>query len=101
MQRNPALVPQPSVLAVTFDATSQGQLAMVVYEWADMRYLGKVTSMVDDYLPVSTSPPSDRVPDCDVNDFSRRHMSARPTRCAAASARRHNSADSFWTSRKA
>lgn len=100
MQRSLALVPQPSVLAVTFDASSQGQLAMVVYEWADMRYLGKVTSMVDDYLPVRTSPRSDRVSDCNMNELSRRHTSARPTRCAGASARRHNSADLFWTFRK-
>lgn len=77
MQRSSALVPQLSVLAVTFDASSQGQLAMVVYEWADMRYLGKVTSMADDYLPVSTSPPSDRVSDCDVNELSRRHSTLR------------------------
>ncbi|KAJ3516362.1 hypothetical protein NLJ89_g1171 [Agrocybe chaxingu] len=26
---------------VTFDNSSQGQLAMVIYEWADVRYLGK------------------------------------------------------------
>ncbi len=26
---------------------------MVVYEWRDMQYLGKVTSEDDDYLPVS------------------------------------------------
>ncbi|GAW07100.1 integral membrane protein [Lentinula edodes] len=34
-----------------FDATSQGQLAMVIYEWADAPYLGKVTSVSDESLP--------------------------------------------------
>ena len=38
---------------VTFDAKSQGQLAMVIYEWTDAPYLGKITSMSDDTLPVS------------------------------------------------
>ncbi|KAF8078867.1 lung seven transmembrane receptor-domain-containing protein [Lyophyllum atratum] len=36
---------------VTFDATSQGQVAMVIYEWADAKYLGKSTDPTDDYLP--------------------------------------------------
>ncbi|KAF8898991.1 protein PTM1 [Infundibulicybe gibba] len=36
---------------VTFDAASQGQLAMVIYEWADSAYLGKVTDPSNDYLP--------------------------------------------------
>jgi hypothetical protein len=36
---------------ITFDKSSQGQLAMVVYEWSDSRYLGKVTSLSDDSLP--------------------------------------------------
>ncbi|KAE9400586.1 hypothetical protein BT96DRAFT_819116 [Gymnopus androsaceus JB14] len=35
----------------SFDATSQGQLAMVIYEWADAPYLGKVTSTTDELLP--------------------------------------------------
>ncbi|KAH8119856.1 lung seven transmembrane receptor-domain-containing protein [Phellopilus nigrolimitatus] len=39
---------------VTFDATSQGQLAMVIYEWKDNEMLGKVTSMIDDTLPQKT-----------------------------------------------
>ncbi|KAI0094293.1 lung seven transmembrane receptor-domain-containing protein [Irpex rosettiformis] len=39
---------------VTFDSTSQGQLSMVIYEWKDMQYLGKVTSIVDDLLPQKT-----------------------------------------------
>jgi hypothetical protein len=37
---------------VTFQP-SQGQLAMVIYEWSDMKYLGKITSVSDDTLPVS------------------------------------------------
>ena len=47
---------------VTFDAKSQGQLAMVVYEWGDMAYLGKVTSTVNTELPVSTCPLSHHGP---------------------------------------
>ncbi|KAG6380865.1 lung seven transmembrane receptor-domain-containing protein [Boletus reticuloceps] len=39
---------------VTFDASSShGQVAMVVYEWKDVKYLGKITSETDDSLPVS------------------------------------------------
>jgi hypothetical protein len=38
---------------VSFDATSQGQLAMVIYEWSDAKYLGKVTEFSDEDLPVS------------------------------------------------
>lgn len=37
---------------VSFDSTSQGHLAMVIYEWKDYQYLGKVTSETE-YLPVS------------------------------------------------
>ncbi|KAG8219491.1 lung seven transmembrane receptor-domain-containing protein [Butyriboletus roseoflavus] len=37
---------------VTFDAgSSQGQVAMVIYEWKDVKYLGRVTSETDDSLP--------------------------------------------------
>ncbi|KAI0052524.1 hypothetical protein FA95DRAFT_1580094 [Auriscalpium vulgare] len=36
---------------VSFDSTSQGQLAMVIYEWKDYQYLGKLTSETDDFLP--------------------------------------------------
>ncbi|KAF8445576.1 protein PTM1 [Boletus edulis BED1] len=37
---------------VTFDASSShGQVAMVVYEWKDVKYLGKITSETDDSLP--------------------------------------------------
>ncbi|KAI0082097.1 hypothetical protein K474DRAFT_1767896 [Panus rudis PR-1116 ss-1] len=39
---------------VTFDSTSQGQLAAVIYEWADAPYLGKVTSYINDFLPQKT-----------------------------------------------
>jgi hypothetical protein len=38
---------------VSFDPTSQGHLAMVIYEWRDVAYLGKVTSETDEGLPVS------------------------------------------------
>jgi hypothetical protein len=41
---------------VTFSEESQGQLAMVIYEWTDYRYLGKVTSETEDYLPVCGLP---------------------------------------------
>ena len=40
-------------MQVTFAEESQGQLAMVIYEWTDMTYLGKVTSHTDEYMPVS------------------------------------------------
>ena len=40
-------------LLVSFEANSQGQLAMVIYEWEDVKYLGKVTDPTDDTLPVS------------------------------------------------
>ncbi|KIM88622.1 hypothetical protein PILCRDRAFT_2830 [Piloderma croceum F 1598] len=36
--------------SVTFEP-SQGQLAMVIYEWNDVKYLGKITSTTDDTLP--------------------------------------------------
>ncbi|KAF8922087.1 protein PTM1 [Mucidula mucida] len=39
---------------ISFEATSQGNVAMVVYEWADAQYLGKVTSRTDDLLPQKT-----------------------------------------------
>ncbi|KAK1220015.1 hypothetical protein PQX77_017222 [Marasmius sp. AFHP31] len=39
---------------VTFDASSQGQLAMVIYEWSDAPFLGKVTSEEDEFLPQKT-----------------------------------------------
>jgi hypothetical protein len=39
-------------VAVTYDTNSLGQLAMLIYEWEDAQYLGKVTSLDED-LPVS------------------------------------------------
>ncbi|KAF8349669.1 lung seven transmembrane receptor-domain-containing protein [Amanita rubescens] len=36
---------------VTFEPESQGQVAMVIYEWADSGYLGKVIDPNADYLP--------------------------------------------------
>ncbi|KAH7880907.1 lung seven transmembrane receptor-domain-containing protein [Lentinula edodes] len=42
---------EQTYINVSFDATSQGQLAMVIYEWADAPYLGKVTSVSDESLP--------------------------------------------------
>ncbi|PBL00535.1 hypothetical protein ARMGADRAFT_1159862 [Armillaria gallica] len=42
---------QSTYINVSFDATSQGNVAMVVYEWADAEYLGKVTSPADALLP--------------------------------------------------
>ncbi|EIM92270.1 uncharacterized protein STEHIDRAFT_46983 [Stereum hirsutum FP-91666 SS1] len=46
---------------VSFDSSSQGQLAMVIYEWADAPYLGKITSEEDDYLPKTYVCTSDAV----------------------------------------
>ena len=37
---------------VSFDGSSQGRLAMVIYEWSDNAMLGKTTSTSDDTLPV-------------------------------------------------
>jgi hypothetical protein len=48
-KRRPSLTSSPTV---TFDGSSQGQLAAVIYEWSDVDYLGKTTSFVED-LPVS------------------------------------------------
>ncbi|KAF8509794.1 lung seven transmembrane receptor-domain-containing protein [Gautieria morchelliformis] len=36
---------------VSFDNNSQGQVAMVIYEWKDVGYLGKPSSQIDDTLP--------------------------------------------------
>ncbi|KZS95867.1 hypothetical protein SISNIDRAFT_438421 [Sistotremastrum niveocremeum HHB9708] len=46
---------------VTFDAESQGQLAMVIYRWSDVSMLGKVTSESDDTLPKTYVCTSDAV----------------------------------------
>ncbi|KAF8506739.1 lung seven transmembrane receptor-domain-containing protein [Russula emetica] len=45
---------QHTFINISFDGTSQGHLAMVIYEWKDYQYLGKVTSETDDYLPQKT-----------------------------------------------
>ncbi|KAJ7110018.1 lung seven transmembrane receptor-domain-containing protein [Mycena epipterygia] len=45
---------EATYINVTFDASSQGQLAMLVYEWSDVQYLGKITSFTDDDLPQKT-----------------------------------------------
>ncbi|KAJ6503337.1 lung seven transmembrane receptor-domain-containing protein [Mycena vitilis] len=45
---------EKTYINVTFEAESQGQLAMVVYEWSDVQYLGKITSFTDDELPQKT-----------------------------------------------
>ncbi|KAG2155596.1 lung seven transmembrane receptor-domain-containing protein [Suillus clintonianus] len=43
---------QSTFINVTFDeSSSQGQVAMVIYEWKDVKYLGVPTSMTDDSLP--------------------------------------------------
>lgn len=43
---------QSTFINVTFDeSSSQGQVAMVIYEWKDVKYLGVTTSMTDDSLP--------------------------------------------------
>ena len=43
------------VLVVTFDDASEGQVSMVIYEWRDNAMLGKVTSLDEAGLPVSTA----------------------------------------------
>ncbi|KAJ7619220.1 lung seven transmembrane receptor-domain-containing protein [Mycena polygramma] len=45
---------EKTYINVTFEPESQGQLAMVVYEWSDVQYLGKITSFTDDELPQKT-----------------------------------------------
>jgi hypothetical protein len=49
---------------------------MVIYEWKDYQYLGKVTSKTDEYLPVSIVLPSGR--NTLICLASRRHMYAPP-----------------------
>ncbi|KAH9982858.1 protein PTM1 [Lactifluus volemus] len=46
---------------VSFEGTSQGQLAMVIYEWGDYHYLGKVASETVDHLPKTYVCTSDAV----------------------------------------
>ncbi|KAI0034184.1 lung seven transmembrane receptor-domain-containing protein, partial [Vararia minispora EC-137] len=45
---------QNTFVNVSFDDGSQGQLAIVIYEWNDYQYLGKITSETEDYLPQRT-----------------------------------------------
>jgi len=45
---------QNTYINITFEDASQGQLAMVVYEWSDVQYLGKITSFENDELPQKT-----------------------------------------------
>ena len=57
-----------SLHTVTFDESSHGQLAAVIYEWSDVQYLGKTTSYIDD-LPVGvgaklTAANIDNPPEC-------------------------------------
>ena len=41
---------------VSFDSASPAHLAMVIYEWGDVKYLGKTTTPeTDNNLPVSLS----------------------------------------------
>jgi hypothetical protein len=41
---------------VTFDPSSTGQLALVMYEWSDVQYLGAETPTNGEELPVSFNP---------------------------------------------
>ncbi|KAH9968591.1 lung seven transmembrane receptor-domain-containing protein [Russula dissimulans] len=52
---------QHTFINVSFDSTSQGNLAIVIYEWKDYKYLGKVTSETEDYLPKTYVCTSDAV----------------------------------------
>ena len=49
----PVKIPLLTQAIVTFAAGSQGQLALVIYEWADSKYLGKVIDPNASYMPVS------------------------------------------------
>ncbi|KAH9049366.1 lung seven transmembrane receptor-domain-containing protein [Lactarius hengduanensis] len=64
---------QNTFINVTFESKSQGQLAMVMYEWSDYQYLGKVTSEIDEYLPKTYVCTSDAVRGgfCDSSDLGR------------------------------
>ncbi|KAJ7597591.1 lung seven transmembrane receptor-domain-containing protein [Mycena floridula] len=42
---------ESTFINVTFNPEAYGQLAMVIYEWTDAKYLGKITSVTDDSLP--------------------------------------------------
>ncbi|KAF8274128.1 protein PTM1 [Lactarius quietus] len=62
---------QNTFINVSFETNSQGQLAMVIYEWSDYQYLGKVTSEIDEYLPKTYVCTSDAVRGgfCDSSDL--------------------------------
>ncbi|KAF7303247.1 Integral membrane protein [Mycena kentingensis (nom. inval.)] len=45
---------EDTFINTTFSKESSGQLAMVVYEWGDVQYLGKETSRTEDDLPQKT-----------------------------------------------
>ncbi|KAI9512542.1 lung seven transmembrane receptor-domain-containing protein [Russula earlei] len=64
---------QHTSINVSFDSTSQGQLAIVIYEWNDYKYLGKVTSETDEYLPKTYICTSDAVRGgfCSSSDLGR------------------------------
>ncbi|KAF8481985.1 lung seven transmembrane receptor-domain-containing protein [Russula ochroleuca] len=64
---------QHTSINVSFDSTSQGHLAMVIYEWKDYQYLGKVTSETDEYLPKTYVCTSDAVRGgfCDASNLGR------------------------------
>ena len=74
---------------VSFDSMSQGNLAMVIYEWADVKYLGKETiSDVDDAPPVRpTSNIARRASEC---NHSRKPTSVQPAPFPMATVRATN-----------
>lgn len=84
---------------VTFDSDAQGQVAMVIYEWGDVDYLGKVTSATDEGLPVSMLCHccSERI---QASEHSRRPMSAQATPSGADSAMILSWANSLSTFRR-
>ena len=83
---------------MTFDSGSQGQLAMVIYEWGDMAYLGKVTSTAND-MPVS-APSLASATHAHLATRSRRHTSAHPTLSKVASVITRSWATSSLTFRR-
>lgn len=58
---------------------------MVIYEWKDVKYLGKVTSYIDDYFPVSFFSLQLCYSD-NLRPHSRRHMFAPPMLSGVGSA---------------
>ena len=80
---------------VTFDKSSQGQLAAVIYEWSDVNYLGKTTSYIED-LPVSVGA-GYAAADFDNIRTSRRRTSAQQMHSVPATVTSPSSAGSSWT----